>query len=184
MTDAEGILGNVIGALRRANFDFMVVGSFSSNFYGTPRSTQDADFVISLALGQSIRELSKYLDASIRLNPQPSFELFTGTTKYELTVDGSAFQIELFKLSDDAHDVARFQRRISVDLFGMDVWLPTPEDVIVTKLRWARPKDLDDVDNIITFHRSSLDWDYIREWTQQHGSDDALQRLLDGHGIG
>ncbi|MEZ6121053.1 MAG: DUF6036 family nucleotidyltransferase [Pirellulaceae bacterium] len=65
-----------------------------------------------------------------------------------------------------------------------DVWLPTPEDVIVTKLRWARPKDLDDVENIITFHRNSLDWDYIREWTQQHGSNDALRSLLDGHGIG
>ena len=67
---------------------------------------------------------------------------------------------------------------------AMDVWLPMPENVIVTKLRWVRPKDLDDVENIITFHRSSLDWDYIREWTLQHESDDALQRLLDGHGIG
>jgi hypothetical protein len=33
-------------ALGRAGVPFMLVGSFSSNFHGIPRSTRDADFIV------------------------------------------------------------------------------------------------------------------------------------------
>jgi len=36
-------------ALGRAGVPFMLVGSFSSNFHGIPRSTRDADFVVQLS---------------------------------------------------------------------------------------------------------------------------------------
>jgi len=38
----------VIDALNAANVPHLLVGSFSSNYYGIPRSTEDADFVVQL----------------------------------------------------------------------------------------------------------------------------------------
>jgi hypothetical protein len=43
----------VINALEALGIPYMLAGCFSSNYYGTPGSTEDADFVIQLG-GQSV----------------------------------------------------------------------------------------------------------------------------------
>ena len=70
---------------------------------------------------------------------QPSFETVTGTFRDRVRVPPLAFEIEIFHLSADAHDQSRFQRRRKVmdELVGCEVYVPTAEDVIIMKLRWA-----------------------------------------------
>ena len=63
--------------------------------------------------------------------------------KNEIQIEGTPFRIELFRLTDQPFDRARFNRRRKVALGGDEVWIPTPEDVILQKLTWSRPKDRD-----------------------------------------
>ena len=51
----------VVDALNAEQIPYLLVGSFSSNFYGIPRSTKDADFVIELS-GKSVMSLLKDSD--------------------------------------------------------------------------------------------------------------------------
>ena len=125
----------------------MVVGSLSSNVYGIPL-TKDADVVVELG-DRSVVEIARGLGPAFRLDPQMSFETVTGTLRNELEVVGEAFKIEVFQISNDPHDRERFRRRVRADVLGRQVPIPTAEDVIVTKLRWARPKDKDDVRAVI-----------------------------------
>ena len=46
--NGETATSTVIDGLEAMGVDYMLVGSFSSNFYGIPRATQDADFVVQL----------------------------------------------------------------------------------------------------------------------------------------
>ncbi len=153
----------VLDALFAENIAFLVVGSYSTNVYGIPRSTKDADIVIDLS-GKSLLSLNQHLPKSLRLDPQMRFESATGTTRNVITVDGSAFSIELFRLSTDAHDQERFRRRLEIEVEGRLVSIPTAEDVIVTKLRWAhrlaRRKDVDDIRNVLAVGQGRFDWDY------------------------
>ena len=94
------------------------------------------------------------------------------------------FDIEVFHLSKDAHDQSRFarRRRVRDELVGRDIQVPTAEDVIITKLRWAliakRGKDTDDVRNIIAVQGDeALDWDYIHHWCAQHGTRALLDEI-------
>src|SRR5947209_667250 len=135
MTSDEAVLA-VIAALESLGIPYMVVGSLSSNYYGIARSTKDADFVMEFG-AQSIRHLADHLGSAFRLDPQMSFETTTMTTRHILEVVGIAFTIELFHLSDDPHDQERFRRRRRVQLLNREISLPTAEDVIITKLRWA-----------------------------------------------
>ncbi len=89
----------VIDLLEARQVPYMVVGSFSSNYYGVPRSTKDADIVIELKVS-AVRSLAEELGDQFRLDPQPTFE----------TV------IEFFHLSEDTHDQERFRRRRRVSL--------------------------------------------------------------------
>lgn len=143
-----------IKAMESAGMAYMLVGGLSSNAYGIPRSTKDADFVLAID-SSSLKAFAEALGPDFVLDPQGSFEMVTGTIRYHLRAPSIAFEIELFLLSEDPHDRTRFERRRKVTSaqLGIDATIPSPEDVIVMKLRWAkaihRNKDTDDVRDVI-----------------------------------
>jgi hypothetical protein len=175
MTGEQAIVA-VIDALNNLGFDYLVVGSISSNQYGIPRSTKDADFVVELG-DRSIGVVARLLGPDFKLDPQMSFETVTGTLRSEIAVVNTAFTIEVFQLSTDAHDQERFRRRVPTKVLGRDSWLPTAEDVIITKLRWARSKDRDDVRDVIAVQQALIDWDYVHSWTERHGTTELLREI-------
>jgi hypothetical protein len=167
----------VIDALDREGVPYMLVGAFSSNNYGIPRSTEDADFVVSLKVPLTA-QFGRVLGDDFEADPQMSFETNTGTERHqEFRVKGTVFKVELFKLSDDPFDRKRWERRQSIVVRGRQVWLPTAEDVIVMKLRWARSKDKDDVKDVMSVQHGKLDWRYIEEWCRQHGSLALMEEI-------
>jgi len=176
----EQILIAVLDALRARNVPYMLTGSLATNLYGVPRSTMDVDLVVSI-VGESMSEILNYLPAGFRLDSQVSFETVMGTTRYVLEVAEHDYKAELFLLSDDPHDRSRFARRRPSTVVGREVFVPTPEDVIISKLRWClrarRSKDLDDVRNVLAAQQNRLDWEYIRRWCTEHGTLDLLEEL-------
>jgi hypothetical protein len=169
----------VVEALEAAGVEYMLVGSLSSSYYGYPRSTKDADFVVQFG-SSSISDVVRRLPA-FRLDPQGSFEMVSATTRYVLKYVGTSFYVELFLLGDDPHDLARFKRRREVNLFGRKVCLPTPEDVLITKLQWLlslrRSRDREDIRNLLKAQSANLDWNYVHGWCDQHGTRELLDEI-------
>jgi hypothetical protein len=180
---AEEILNALLDTLNDVKVPYMVVGSFSSNFYGIPRSTKDADIVVSLPPGVSMGTIAHRLGPAFRLNPQAAFETITSTTKYVIETVDDPFTIEVFLLSGDEHDQQRFQFRRQVQLLGRTASLPRPEDVIIMKLRWAasregaKGKDWEDVRNVIAVSNDIIDWPYVHSWCERHGTRALLDSI-------
>jgi predicted nucleotidyltransferase len=166
----------VAGALNSANIPFMLVGGFSSNYHGIPRSTKDADFVVQMNSPLS-QNFARTLGPEFEAEEQLSFETNTGTQRQELRVKGTLFKVEVFRLSSDPHDQERFRRRIEVEVQGHKVLFPTAEDVIIWKLRWARAKDREDVRSVIGVQQGHLDWPYIEGWCERHGTRALLEEI-------
>jgi hypothetical protein len=168
-------------ALEQTQIPYILVGSYSSNIYAVPRSTKDADFVLEFS-SERLQRLRECLGPDFSIDFQSRFETVTGTFKNVVQVAGSEFEIELFRLSNDPHDQSRFRRRVRNDTLGFPVWIPTAEDVIITKLRWAvgagRGKDRDDIQVVIGVQRGRFDWDYIHHWTAEHGTRQCLDDIL------
>lgn len=171
----------MVDAMDRHSVPYMLVGSFSSNVYGRPRSTKDADIVVELG-NTSISAVVAGIGADAVLDPQMSFETITATTRYRIHHRDTLFMIEVFLLSGDPHDQTRFARRVSGEVEGRRVSVPTAEDVVITKLRWSkggkRQKDIDDVRDVLAVQLGKLDLAYIRSWCDQHGTRELLERLL------
>jgi len=171
----------VIDAFEKLGVNYMLVGSFSSNLYGIPRSTKDADFVVQFQ-GVTVSRLARELAPRFTFDPQASFETVTVPIRRILRCVDSPFYVEIFELSDDAHDQMRFQRRVVQAMLGRKVYLPTVEDVIITKLRWAlsqgRNKDRDDVADVLGVQRGVLDWPYVHNWCAEHGTRQLLDEIL------
>lgn len=170
----------LIKALETMGVPYMLAESFSSNFYGISRSTQDADFVIE-SRGVTLAGLQQRLGPAFVVDPQMSFETATGTVRTIITVPEAGFKLELFRLSNDGHDQERFRRRrtVFVSQLNHNAVLPSPEDVVVFKLRWAvNAGRREDVRDVIAVQAGFLDWDYICRWTAEHGTRDCLDEIL------
>lgn len=71
---------------------------------------------------------------------------------------------------DSDYEVEKFERRQSVDAEGQRVWIIAPEDLILSKLSWAKrnPSELQfrDVRALLAV-QTGLDWAYINRWAQR-----------------
>lgn len=185
MTGEEAVLV-VIDGLNQAGVDYMIVGSFSSNAYGIARATKDADFVVQTDELKR-RAFLKLLPPDFVVDDQVTFETVTGHRRQILKVPVVPYVIELFDLSGEAYDQTRFARRKRSEFSGRPLWLPSPEDVVVQKLRWAslakRPQDLIDACNVLKVSGDVLDWPYIEKWCEKLEATEALaeaRRLAEG----
>lgn len=180
---SEEATSKLIGALNAADVDYMLVGSLASNYHGVARATRDADFVIHLG-DKRIASILEHLGPEFSLDPQVAFEMVTCTTRYILDITEIPFRINLFCLSKDPHDQERFARRRQVHLTQLhgNVFVPTVEDVIITKLRWAshaeRGKDRDDVRHCIAVQGEAVDWSYVHAWCDRHETKGLLEEIL------
>jgi hypothetical protein len=154
----------------------VVVGSFARNFHAFPRSTKDADIVLAVDV-EGLRRFEAELGVDFSLDPQTTFETNTGTFRHTLIHKGTEFKTELFLLSRDDFDQERFRRRIAFTFNGCNSFVLSAEDVIISKLRWFRPKDVEDIRDVIAAQQASLDWNYIQRWAEQHGTRKKLDQI-------
>jgi hypothetical protein len=173
------LMKRVAQALEATGVPHVLVGSMSSNVHGFARSSKDMDLVVQTDAAGLERLFAAIAD-SFNLDPQASFETVTGTQRHILVAKDNKFKVEVFHLSSDEHDQERFRRRLTVNYPSLyaRVCILTAEDVIVTKLRWARAKDLEDVKDVIAVQETNaLDWDYIHRWTATHGTRAKLDAI-------
>jgi hypothetical protein len=150
---------NAIDRLHELGFRSMLVGGYASTFYGAQRMAAAPDFVIDSGP-------ETYGGESMLVDRESA---------------GFPAGVVLFSLTDEPHDQERFRRRRKELLLDREVFLTTPDDVIVTKLRWAglrnRSKDREDIQNVIAIQADRLDWDYIHLWADRHGTRELLDEI-------
>jgi hypothetical protein len=180
MTEAANSIRTVLAALAELGIPHMLTGSLASNAYGLPRMSKGADFVAERR-DEQLSKLAQRVAPGLQLEGQMSFETTTLTSRWRLLETQGGFEIELFQLSQDPFDQERFRRRVPTTFLGCATFLPTAEDVVVQKLRWAvrahRPKDVEDALNVLRARKETLDWTYLSRWCAEHGSSELLESL-------
>ena len=185
------VLKLAISKLEGLGIPYMIVGSFASSAYGLVRSTQDADLIIDPRPEQAIPLVEAftgefYVDAGLveeAIRRRLSFNVIHLQT---------FFKIDLFVLPDAAFARQEFARRrrwpVSA-LEGGEVWIATPEDILLSKLRWYRDggevSELQwrDVIAILKSQGRRLDLPYLQAWAAEVGISDLLQQAMQEAGI-
>jgi hypothetical protein len=180
----EELAVRVIEAAEAEGVDFMAVGAIAAGAYGVPRSTRDVDLLVNIEIPANVAALIRRLSEFVIFDAQVSFDTLTWGKRHVATSQSSPpFKVELFETFDDPFVRSEFSRRqrVFVPILQCETWLPTPEDVVVQKLRWGRNKDLDDARDVLAVQGpETLDMEYIERWCSQHGTLDRLKTALDG----
>ena len=178
----EALAIKVIEAAESAGVEFMAVGALAAGAYGVPRSTRDVDLLVSVNVEGGVAAMIARLDPVVQFAAQVVFDTLTwGRRHVGQSRSAPPFKVELFEMFDDPFVQSEFARRqqVFVPVLSRATWMPTPEDVIVQKLRWGRRKDLDDARDVLAVQSpDSLDMVYIEKWCAQHGTRERLQAAL------
>lgn len=178
----EDLAVHVLETAEQLGIEFMAVGAIAAGAYGIPRSTKDVDLLVSVEVPGNVEHLIEKLTPWVEFDPQVVFDTITWGRRHVGRHRGTPpFKVELFETFDDTFVRSEFSRRqqVFVPMLNRATWLPTPEDVIVQKLRWGRSKDLDDARDVLAVQGpETLDMEYIRHWCGQHGTCARLDQAL------
>jgi hypothetical protein len=88
--------------------------------------------------------------------------------EFHVRLHRNAIPVDLM-LPRDAHDQECLARRRQYRLGELSLWIISPEDFVLHKLKAGRAQDFIDVLSVLQRQQQSLDRPYMRQWAQQLG---------------
>ncbi|HSQ60669.1 MAG TPA: hypothetical protein VLT84_09590 [Acidobacteriota bacterium] len=164
----DEIIPRLVGFLDAAAVPYMLTGSLASSLHGTPRSTQDIDFVIAPDEAGLERLLSSFPDDRYYVSREAARGAFRQSSLFNVIDLASGWKIDFIFRKPREFSRVEFGRRIAAEVQGVVVSVAAPEDVILAKLEWAKrsgsERQIEDAAGVLRAQGASLDMDYLERW--------------------
>ena len=180
------VLLHVVQILDQLNIPYLVVGSVASSLLGFSRATNDADLVADIKL-DDVPLLFSALKDVFYIEDQSVRRAVLERSSFNVIHYDSIFKVDIYVPAADEFSQQLLKRRRLETLLPdslQTVYLASPEDLILAKLRWYRKggsmseRQLTDVAGIIKVQGQSLDVFYLHEWADKLNVRDLLETAL------
>ena len=169
MPEEIDLLKLVCQRLEGADIAYMLTGSLAANFYAVPRMTRDIDIVIEIDRFE-IGKFCQRFEKDFYLTKTSILEAVEHESMFNIIHNHSVFKIDFIIRKDSSYRDTEFRRRNRIELDGTQIWIVSPEDLIISKLFWAKDSlsdlQLRDVKNLRASIKN-LDEKYIDNWVQK-----------------
>lgn len=147
----------------------MLSGSMAMAAYAMMRMTNDIDIVLELQSSDAERFIAEF---------QPDYYVSRDRVRdsiyrkrmFNILHQATIVKVDCVIAKGDAFQKTAFARRTKLSFAGIDVWTISKEDLILSKLLWAKDTksemQMRDVANII---RNGFDEDYVQSWVENLG---------------
>jgi hypothetical protein len=168
----QELLKKLVKSLENAGIDYMITGSIASSLQGEPRSTHDIDIVISMHLSEVQKIINAFKPPEFFLNEASIREAVKTGKMFNIIEGKQGDKIDFWMLTEEAFDNSRFSRKYAENFEGIELYVSSPEDTILAKLRWAKlsggsEKQFTDALRVFEIQQGKLDMDYLQHWSGQ-----------------
>jgi hypothetical protein len=178
MTEELDVLRIISDRLQASGISLMLTGSFALGYYGKPRMTRDLDFVVAL-MEKDVGKLVDAFSADFYVDEDAARSAVKTQRMFNLMHFASGIKVDLIVRKDSEYRQVEFERRKAVNLGGVSTWITSREDLILSKLVWARDADSElQKRDVRTLFDESVDWCYLRTWAPQLGVSDMLEEFV------
>jgi len=169
MQNQIDIVRDISARLDAADIGYMLTGSMAMNCYALPCVPRNLDFVIALRPADAelmVRLFSPDYDISREavdsaIAQQSFFNFFHRKSR---------IKVNCIICQQINYHLTEFSRRQRVNFENFKTWIVSKEDLIISKLHWARksrsPRHLRDVKNLAATGGDTI---YIERWTRALG---------------
>ena len=163
----------------------MLTGSTAAAYYGAARSTMDIDLVIDpLADHQIDAFVHSIADRELYVSDTAAREALADRSLFNVVDPVSGWKVDLIVRKLRPFSEGEFIRRHTIDLLGVQLDVASLEDVVVSKLEWAKIGDsarqLEDVSALVRLWREELDTGYVERWVTTLALEHEWHAVLDG----
>ena len=173
------VLRDVSHRLESAGISYMLTGSVAMNYYAQPRMTRDIDLVVSLNETQS-EAFFRLFEREYYLDRQSIAHAISRRQMFNLIHNDAVIKVDCVVLKPDAYRQEEFARRKHINLGDFKTWIVSREDLILSKLFWAKDSksemQLNDVHNLLS---ADCDMDYLRSRAKILGVEELLEETSD-----
>lgn len=178
MQNELDVIRDVTDKFRTAGIEYMLTGSLAMTYYARPRMTQDIDLVVALE-ATDIDRVTALFETDYYVDHKAVARAIANTSLFNVIHNQALIKVDCIVRKNTEYRLLEFERRREVSLQDINVWIVSKEDLIISKLYWARDShsefQLRDVRNLLT---SGYDGAYLAEWAPKLGVHDLLEECL------
>jgi hypothetical protein len=177
----------VARALEENGVRYVVGGSLASSISGEPRSTLDVDLVVALD-EDKVAPVVAALGADFYSDPATIRQAIRGKSSANLLHLPSSVKVDLFVMGGSPVDEEQMDRRLRLKVATEPdryLYVYTPEDILLQKLRWYRmgnevsDRQWRDVLGILAVQGNKLDSAYLKRAAGTLNVSALLLRAVD-----
>ncbi|HMT09928.1 MAG TPA: hypothetical protein PKA82_18225, partial [Pyrinomonadaceae bacterium] len=155
---------------------YMLTGSMALAHYAVPRSTADIDIVIEIEPSLATRFEGEF-GSDFYIPPTSMRSAIERRRMFNVLDQRTYLKIDcVVKKPDDFSRAAFSRKRRVLYVQAFEVWIISKEDLIISKLNWAKEsrseKQMNDIASLI---RNPFDENYVIDWTGKLGTEDLLK---------
>jgi hypothetical protein len=174
-------LVQVVDALEQLGIPYVVVGSYAATYWGRPRTTHDADIVVEIDPEQAA-QLASLLAQDFYAPAFVVEEAVRKRDQFNVIHLASGFKVDLWPRKDTEYDRTSFYRHLTGTISERDMQIISPEDVVLSKLRWYRAapvqdRQLQDAVDVYAVQAGFMDEQYLDRWAAELGVADLLRLI-------
>jgi hypothetical protein len=180
------VLAQVASILELRDINYVLVGSIASSMHGMYRATADLDVLADIKPNQ-VQSLVQALGDDFYVDERAIREALDRRSSFNAIHFASVFKVDFFIPKGDEFSVTQLARKqlrsISPDL-ARKIYVASPEDTILAKLRWYRQghevstTQWSDVVGMIGAASEALDTSYLNEWARKLAVTDLLEKAI------
>jgi hypothetical protein len=150
----------------------MLTGSLASSYQGMPRSTHDIDLVIEISKDRLNHLFDEFDSTRYYISRDAAIQAIESQSMFNLVDLTEGYKVDFWVLTDKPFDQTRFRRRVRLSLQGVMLFVSSPEDTILMKLRWSKDsggstKQFNDAKSVYEVQGAQLDSHYIDHWAKE-----------------
>ena len=187
--DQKLVLQDCTERFERLRIPYMLTGSMAMIPYAMMRMTRDIDIVVELRSTDAQRIIDEF-EPDYYVPHGRVREAISRQRMFNLLHQATVVKVDCVIRKDNEFQKNVFERRRRITLSGIELWIISKEDLILSKLNWAKDTksevQMRDVASII---RNGYDEAYVQLWVQKLSLSENFgevkhlleQNYVDGH---
>lgn len=173
------VLRDFVQKAEQSAISYMVTGSFAMSAYGEMRFTRDIDVVIEISREQII-DFFQFFEKDYYLSVNSIKRAVENQSMFNLIHLEKAVKIDCIIRKKSEFERLKFVNRRQISVGELSFWIITKEDLIVSKLNWAKSSSsemqLKDVANLTG---DDYDSEYVETWIEKLNLEEIWQKVLE-----
>jgi len=159
------LLKRVTSALENKQIPYMLSGSLALNAYTVPRMSLDIDIVIELH-EEHLNDFFEIFKEEYYVNEITVKQEVKRHGMFNVIDHYTGFKVDFIIKKETEYRIHEFSRRNRETISDFDVWIVSPEDLVISKIEWIQQyrsdKQISDIQNLLAI--SKIDLNYIKFW--------------------